>query len=211
MNLISSVLKAALLCLSFLWLNGCTTIDNFLGGDENEPVNMAEADNPDMAEPVVVIDPQQQVADQQAERITRVENALSQILLQQRSLAAEMEAVKVEKAENVKVQAEILTAETNQDMRSGNDQPAGGFAIHLASYELESSIEPGWQEIADALPEDMRNKQVRIASATIAGKVFYRLLLGSYDTRAEANDACVALSSLLNYCDVMTFRGYVFK
>lgn len=199
-------LKASLLSMVCLWLSGCSTLDGFFTVDDG--AEMAETLP---IEDAPIIDPQQQAIDQQEIRMDKVENALSQLLLEQRSLAAQMEVVK---NDNTRIEVANLEAQTIKNTKienTKNEKSADGMAIHLASYELENSIEPGWQEITEELPDYMKSKQVRIYKASVGTKEFFRLLLGPYNTRADARDACTAVSGQLKFCEVVSFRGTIFK
>ncbi len=212
-------LKPVLLIITCLWLSGCSTVDGFLSGGLNDPANVKAAEEAKMTDQEVISEPvmdeTKQAIDQQDMRLERVEGALSQLALQQRSIVAELEIVKTEKAEKeaqlLEQTAKIAAMENAADDPLNNDLGADGLGLHLTSYLYQESIEAGRLEIKANLPQDLQNKQMRITKATIKGNQYHRLLVGPFDNYSDAEMACAEIQRRYNYCNIVPFKGELLK
>ncbi len=212
-------LKPVLLIITCLWLSGCSTVDGFLSGGLNDPANVKAAEEAKMTDQEVISEPvmdeTKQAIDQQDMRLERVEGALSQLALQQRSIVAELEIVKTEKAEKeaqlLEQTAKIAAMENAADDPLNNDLGADGLGLHLTSYLSQESIEAGRLEIKANLPQDLQNKQMRITKATIKGNQYHRLLVGPFDNYSDAEMACAEIQRRYNYCNIVPFKGELLK
>lgn len=208
--------------LSFVMLLcGCSTIDGFLGGGMNDPANAEATEDVDQAEMMVPAEPtaeellaeKDQALIDQGMRIAAAERELQSLAEQNSALKSELEATKheVEEREQLLEQAnesQIAAAAANAAANMPRvTVPDGGYGLHLASYELRESIEPGIAALTRQISVLIEGKPIKIAQATVRGRNFNRLIVGQFDSQSNAQAECRQALLLVSFCEVVAFEG----
>jgi SPOR domain len=87
---------------------------------------------------------------------------------------------------------------------------AGGFGIHLASYQKKESVLAGWRDYRRQYQGVLDRLTPRVAAIDLKdGRgLFYRLKAGPFATAAAARAACTKIAAYpAGYCKVMDFSG----
>ncbi|HPF45361.1 MAG: hypothetical protein KDF58_05970 [Alphaproteobacteria bacterium] len=208
-------------------LSGCSTIDGFLGGGQNDPDNVAaakaekESGQMAAAEPTEPAMPtvEEQLAEKdkalvnQGMRIAATERELQMIQEENSTLKAELNAIKAE-ADETKAMLEQANesqiAAASEVARSNTPRPKapnGGYGLHLASYLHTESIEPGLKNLEAKIPVLIEGKPIKIAKATVKGQNYNRLIVGKFDNREDAQGECRQALLLISFCEVVAFEG----
>lgn len=212
-----------LLTASFL-LSGCATIDGFLGGGMNDPANVAAAEE-EMAEPMPVepvgTTQEEQLAEkdqalvEQGMRLADAQNQLNYMHEENSALRVELDTAKQDVldkqelldqqlAEQVVTAAEGAVVASNGPRISAAD---GGYGLHVASYVLRESIEPGIRNIGRSIPVLINGRPIKIANATVRGRNYLRLIIGQFDRQSDAAAECQQALLLIDFCEVVAFVG----
>ncbi len=147
--------------------------------------------------------PQQDTINKQNMRIQNLESDVQQMAQQQEAIKT---VVDVTKAEVEDIDIANTASETTNEALAAIDN---AMSIHLVSYLKQESIYPGWQKFIKELPEPIKSKQARIKKITIDGDQYYRLLLGPYQTNADANEACQVVKLTFDFCESLPFEGEI--
>ncbi len=206
--------------LMLLCLNGCSTVGSWFGGGEGEEL----AAEPVMNTPTEPAGPtaEEQLAEkdqalvEQGMRIAAAENqlramqeensALQQELDTAREEAAEIRAM-LDQANESQVAAASQNASANLPRVPRPTAPDGGYGLHLASYELRESIEPGIAALTRQIPVLMEGRPVKLRQATVRGRNFNRLIVGQFDSQGDAQAECRQALLLVSFCEVVAFEG----
>lgn len=80
------------------------------------------------------------------------------------------------------------------------------YGIHLASYKKSKSIEPGWQLLLNALPEQLKDKTPYYYQVVINNNTYTRLLAGPFSSRKVAQQACKLIVDKNKYCQLISYK-----
>ena len=208
--------------LFVLGLCGCSTIDGFLGGGMNDPANaeatqeVAEADVMGPVEPTAeeLLAEKNQALVEQGMRIATAERELKALAEQNSALKSDLEAAQheIEEREMLLDQANEsqIAAAAAVNAKEGVPRmvaPNGGYGLHLASYELRESIEPGIAALTRQIPVLIEGKPIKISQATIRGRNYNRLIVGQFESQNDAQAECRQALLLVSFCEVVAFEG----
>lgn len=221
--------KTIVISLSaLLLLSGCSTIDNFLGGGLNDPANRENAQNTSMAPEIGVVaavvasEPAAPTADQLlAEKDQALIDQGMRLAAAERELAAmqEEKSTLQDQLERARTQVEEKQAllDAQNELRVNNATPTervitadGGYGLHVASYTQQESIAPGLREINRRIPVLTEGRPIKIASVTVRGRNYYRLIIGQFNSQSEAIAECNQALMLIDFCEVVAFEGQDF-
>ncbi len=208
--------------LSFVMLLGaCSTVDGFLGGGMNDPDNAEVSEDVSQAEMMAPAEPtaeellaeKDQALINQGMRIATAERELKSLAEQNSALKSELEAARreVEEREQLLEQANESQIAAASENASANmpraTAPDGGYGLHLASYELRESIEPGIAALTRQISVLIEGKPIKIAQASVRGRNFNRLIVGQFDSQSDAQAECRQALLLVSFCEVVAFEG----
>ncbi len=206
--------------ITLLCLNGCSTVGGWFGGGEGEEL----AAEPVMDTPTEPVGPtpeellaeKDQALIEQGMRIAAAENQLRAMQEENSALKQELDAAREEteeiramldQANESQIAAASQNAGANRPSVPRPTAPDGGYGLHLASYELRESIEPGIAALTRQIPVLMEGRPVKLAQATVRGRNFNRLIVGQFDSQADAQAECRQALLLVSYCEVVAFEG----
>lgn len=222
LQLISS--KFYLFLIATFLLSGCSTIDGFLGGGMNDPANMETAEA-EMTEPMPIEEmgptPEELLAEKdqalvdQGMRLADAQNQLNYMQEENSALRDELDAAKqdaLEKQEMLEQQAaeQVVAAAEGAVVASNGPRisaPDGGYGLHVASYILRESIEPGIRNIGRSIPVLINGRPIKIANANVRGRDYLRLIIGQFDRQSDAAAECQQALLLIEFCEVVAFEG----
>ena len=203
--------------LAVLILSGCSTVGGWFGGDEEaemaeEPV-MEAPEEPMGPTPEELRAQKDQAIIEQGMRIANAERELQRLAEENSVLKSDLEVAQkdageakmmLEQANESQVATAAENAASNQPRVTA---PDGGYGLHLASYELRDSIEPGINAIRRQIPVLIDGRPIKISQATVRGRSFNRLIVGQFDSQADAQAECGQALLLVNFCEVVAFQG----
>ncbi|MCC3859609.1 SPOR domain-containing protein [Pseudemcibacter aquimaris] len=229
-------LKNAFLSILLVFsLSACSTIDNFLGGGLNDPSNLegetasdmgegqsntmliADETMPATAENEQSVEEMLQEKDnaliEQGMRIAAAERELANLKEQNSSLQQELnraldDAAQKQRMLDQQAERQVNTSAATQSSRMQNiTAPNGGFGLHVASYSRRDSISSGLAAINRQVPVLTEGRPLKIATATVRGRTYYRLIIGQFNLQSEALAECNQAKLLIDFCDVVAFEG----
>lgn len=212
--------KKCLCVILLLVLSGCSTLGGWFGGDEgeemantpgtetpNEPAGpTAEEQLAEKDQALIEQGMRIAAAERQLQAMQEENSALKQELDTARQEAEETQAL-LEQANESQIAAASQNAASNMASMPRPMAPDGGYGLHLASYELRESIEPGIAALTRQIPVLMEGRPIKLAPATVRGRNFNRLIVGQFDTQADAIAECGQALLLVSYCEVVAFEG----
>lgn len=206
--------------IMLLVLSGCSTLGGWFGGDEGEemanaPVTEAPSDP---AEPTGedLLAEKDQALIEQGMRIATTERQLQAVQEENSALKQELDAARqeaeearamLEQANESQIAAASQNAASNMPSVPRPNAPDGGYGLHLASYELRESIEPGIAALTRQIPVLMEGRPIKLAQAAVRGRNFNRLIVGQFDNQADAIAECRQALLLVSFCEVVAFEG----
>ncbi|MFC3120370.1 SPOR domain-containing protein [Agaribacter flavus] len=109
---------------------------------------------------------------------------------------------------------QLFSAAANPDKSMGNEKceqydsvSENSFAIHLASYSKQSSVNDGWKNLSQKLEDVRCNKFPIVEKVVVNDKTFYSLRMGPFNDIDEAKQACSTVRQSAGYCGVVKFGG----
>ena len=118
------------------------------------------------------------------------------------------EPVKIETPKPTPVEAEPKPeAQAAETPAKTEEQPvdvmAGKFRIQLGAYGSEPGAKRAWVGIRSKFYEYLKEKSSAYEAVDTGGRTLYRLRVGPFDTRAEADQTCLALRAGQQACIVV--------
>lgn len=212
--------KFCSLGLMLLVLSGCSTLGGWFGGDEGEEMaNEPVTETPqEPAEPTAeeLLAEKDQALIEQGMRIAATERQLQAMQEENSVLKQELDAARqeteearamLEQANESQITAAAQNASSNMPSVPRPIASDGGYGLHLASYELRESIEPGIAALTRQIPVLMEGRPIKLAQATVRGRNFNRLIVGQFDSQADAVAECRQALLLVSFCEVVAFEG----
>ncbi len=96
----------------------------------------------------------------------------------------------------------LIPAEPRPATAAAPAEPAGGFAVHLASYKSESAARDGWAQLRKRHGALLGALAPSVTRVELPGKgVFWRLKAGPLSDRAAAEALCAKLEARKQYCE----------
>lgn len=81
---------------------------------------------------------------------------------------------------------------------------SGQYLVQVTAVRTQEAAERAWREANRKSPELFEGSEKRIQRADLGSKgVFYRLRIGAFTARADANEFCAALKSAKHQCIVV--------
>lgn len=217
-----------------LSLSSCSAIDNFIGGGLNNPSNqdmneemMAGAEEPsnsliideasamEASEPSAedMLQEKDNALIEQGMRLAAAERELASLKEQNSSLQQELSQARDDAAQKQRmldqqVERQVNTAtaapaSTQPRVTAGN----GGYGLHVASFTRRDSISSGLAAINRQVPVLTEGRPLKIATANVRGRTYYRLIIGQFNLQSEAIAECNQAKLLIDFCDVVAFEG----
>jgi len=91
------------------------------------------------------------------------------------------------------------------DDTSNTAAAAGTYQVQLGALASQDDAQAQWDRISGAMPALFANLQPDIETATVNGRVYYRLRTGSFDSKADAAKFCGEVSASGSPCTVANF------
>lgn len=205
------------LCLT---LSGCSTVGGWFGGGEDEMAAEPVMEAPEVTEPAgptpdELLAQKDQALIEQGMRIANAERELQMLQEENSAIKMELEETRKEAEENQKMldmanESQVSTAAENAGDNSDMPRvtaPDGGYGLHLASYELRDSIQPGINALTRQIPVLIQGRPIKIAQATVRGRNYNRLVVGQFDSQSDALAECRQALLLISFCEVVAFQG----
>ena len=227
LRLISS--KFSLLFISAILLSGCSTIDGIFGGGMNDPANVEAVRAAEDAEQIPMEErmPMERAEPTTEELLAQKDEALieqgmrlaaAQVnatsmreelsVLQQELEASKLETMQKQEMLDARAEEQVMAdAESSRMDVPREVAPDGGYGLHLASFELQESIEPGLKFLTNRIPVLIEGKPVKLSDVTVRGRNFRRLIIGQFDSQSDAQAECTQALLLVNFCEVVAFAG----
>jgi Flp pilus assembly protein TadD len=82
---------------------------------------------------------------------------------------------------------------------------AGSYEVQLGALASQDDAQAQWDRISGAMPALFANMQPDIKTATVNGRLYYRLRTGSFTSKADAAKFCGEVSAAGNPCTVANF------
>ncbi len=219
-NLWLSLSKQVTAILLVFLLGGCSTVGAWLGDDDDE-TDMAETPVMEAPEPEMPAGPtpeellaqKDQALVEQGMRIAAAERELQMMQEENSVLKQELDTLKEEAEETREMLEQANESQIAAASQAANLNiprpvaPDGGYGLHLASYELRESIEPGIAALIRQNSALMQGRPIKIAQATVRGRNFNRLIVGQFDSRSDAEAECRQALLLISFCEVVAFQG----
>jgi cell division septation protein DedD len=81
----------------------------------------------------------------------------------------------------------------------------GSFEVQLGALPSQDAAQQAWSRISGAHPALFDGKSPDIKMASVNGKTFYRLRVGSFTSKADAGKFCGEVSAAGNVCTLANF------
>jgi len=81
----------------------------------------------------------------------------------------------------------------------------GSFQVQLGALSSQDGAQSAWDSLSGDLPALFGDKQPDIVSATVNGRVYYRLRTGSFDSKSEAAKFCGEVAAAGHACTLANF------
>jgi Flp pilus assembly protein TadD len=88
---------------------------------------------------------------------------------------------------------------------TSDNAAAGTFQVQLGALASQDAAQAQWDRISGAMPALFTNMQPDIKTATVNGRVYYRLRTGSFSSKADAAKFCGEVSASGSPCTVANF------
>ena len=95
----------------------------------------------------------------------------------------------------------------SQPAATGPARPAagGGTIVQLAALPTRAAAEAEWQALRRRMPGLLGDRQLILAQATVAGRVWWRVRTAGFTSPAQARGFCTRMRAAGAACDVTPF------
>jgi Flp pilus assembly protein TadD len=98
-----------------------------------------------------------------------------------------------------------LPAPSDPPAVAADPPAAGAYMVQLAALNSQADAERQWSKISGAMPALFGGRQPDIQTATVQGRVYYRLRTGGFATKADAAKFCGEVSASGSTCTLANF------
>ncbi len=100
-----------------------------------------------------------------------------------------------------------LSRGASQPTATGSARPAagGGTIVQLAALPTRAAAEAEWQALRRRVPGLLGGRQLILAQATVAGRVWWRVRTAGFTSPAQARGFCTRMRAAGAACDVTPF------
>lgn len=202
--------KSAVTLFSVLTLSGCASFDmgmlNPFSSDEEQPPETMELEA--INEPVMM-DSSNKVSEMEIEAMHDEWVELKPDIVQLFKLEAEVQSLKSQianqqgliQAQNKKI-AQLESSSQHQVMMPSQGANKGNYSIQVAAAGSKIAAERAWRSQSQKFSQFFSSYRPDYSTVMSNGQQFYRVKVGSFTTRMQANKACDSLKSMGGQCVV---------